>query len=165
MSTPGIAVAAVMVMLVASIVWFNQRTGTESSNSATATPVASPTTTADSARVHSASDTTASISNPPVTSVDPAKENDVVLRPRQSAGAGNRSSRSSDFSVSRAPAIRLTPDRAGEVSLSAPLNPMVVSVRDEHGTTRRILLPPVSFGSQRLPDNRVPVSMNNTRDW
>lgn len=36
------------------------------------------------------------------------------------------------------------------VSLSAPAQPVVVSLRDNNGATRRISLPPVSFGSQRL---------------
>ncbi|HEY3025930.1 MAG TPA: hypothetical protein VGJ55_07260 [Pyrinomonadaceae bacterium] len=36
------------------------------------------------------------------------------------------------------------------VSLSAPAQPVVVSMRDDHGATRTISLPPVSFGSQRL---------------
>jgi hypothetical protein len=41
---------------------------------------------------------------------------------------------------------------------------MVVSVRDANGATRKILLPPISFGSQRL-DNRTPVGMTNRKDW
>ena len=36
------------------------------------------------------------------------------------------------------------------VSLSAPAQPVVVSLRDNNGATRTISLPPVSFGSQRL---------------
>jgi hypothetical protein len=55
-------------------------------------------------------------------------------------------------------------DRNGEVTLSAPLKPMVVTVYDEHGGTRQIQLPPISFGSQRLTNNRSQVSMN-TKDW
>jgi len=55
--------------------------------------------------------------------------------------------------------------RNGEVTLTAPLNPMVVTVYDEHGGTRKIQLPPISFGSQRFTDNRAQVSMTNTKDW
>lgn len=36
------------------------------------------------------------------------------------------------------------------VSLSAPAQPVVVSLRDKNGATRTISLPPVSFGSQRI---------------
>jgi hypothetical protein len=42
---------------------------------------------------------------------------------------------------------------------------MVVSMQDDHGATRRISLPPVSFGAQRLVDNRIPVSSTNSRSW
>ena len=36
------------------------------------------------------------------------------------------------------------------VSLSGPVQPVVVSMRDDNGATRRISVPPVSFGSQKL---------------
>ncbi|MEP6707615.1 MAG: hypothetical protein ABJC05_08850 [Pyrinomonadaceae bacterium] len=42
------------------------------------------------------------------------------------------------------------PGMSPVVSLSAPAQPVVVSMRDDHGATRTISLPPVSFGSQRL---------------
>ncbi|MDX6559136.1 MAG: hypothetical protein QOF72_2185, partial [Blastocatellia bacterium] len=45
------------------------------------------------------------------------------------------------------------------------LRPMVVSMQDDRGETRRISLPPVSFGAQRLVDNRIPVSATNSRSW
>src|SRR6266550_4214689 len=64
-----------------------------------------------------------------------------------------------DLTVSRAESYRLAPDRAGEVSLTAPVKPMVVTMYDERGGSRKIQLPPISFGSQRLTDNRTPVSM------
>ncbi len=165
MGTPGIAVAAVLVMLIGSIVLFNQRKGTENLNSArTVTPNVPSQNPDVSPNSPAGGNTAASLQNPPDVSTTPAKVTAVSSRSNKPAPA-SRTSGSSDFAVSRAPSIRLSPDRAGEVSLTAPVNPMVVSVRDEHGATRRILLPPVSFGSQRLNDNRIPVSMNNTRDW
>ena len=43
---------------------------------------------------------------------------------------------------------------------------MVVSMEDDRGATRRISLPPVSFGAQRLVDNHIPVSStSNSRSW
>lgn len=165
MSTPGIAVAAVLVMLVGSIVLFNQRRGGENSNSASTAPANLPSQTPERMlNSPNGAATTASVENPPDGPIAPAKEQTAAARSNKPVLA-SRTSGSSDFAISRAPSIRLTPDRAGEVSLTAPVNPMVVSVRDEHGATRRILLPPVSFGSQKLTDNRIPVSMNNTRDW
>ena len=70
----------------------------------------------------------------------------------------------SDSTVRSAQSVRLT-DRNGEVTLAAPLKPMIVTVYDERGGTRRIQLPPISFGSQRLTNNRSQVSMTNTKDW
>jgi hypothetical protein len=69
-----------------------------------------------------------------------------------------------DLSAKGAQIVRAI-DRPGEVSLGAPLKPMVVTMYDEHGATRKIQLPPISFGSQRLTDNRVPVSLTNSKDW
>ena len=71
-----------------------------------------------------------------------------------------------DYAVSSAESVKQIEQRAGEVSLSAPLKPMVVSMEDDRGATRRISLPPVSFGAQRLVDNRSPVSFSsNSRSW
>jgi hypothetical protein len=166
MSTPGIAVAAVLVMLVGSMVLFNQRKGSESLNSAATVPVKEPSVArADSSNSANQGSTTAAIANPPAVPTDSPKQQNVSPRENKPTFMAGRNQQSSDYAVSKAPAIRLSPDRAGEVSLTAPDNPMVVLVRDEHGVTRKILLPPVSFGAQRLTDNRVPVSMNNSRDW
>src|SRR5439155_8427850 len=74
--------------------------------------------------------------------------------------------RAVDYGVSPAQSYQQIEQRAGEVSLSAPLKPMVVSMQDDRGATHRISLPPVSFGAQRLIDNRVPVSFGpNSRSW
>ena len=71
-----------------------------------------------------------------------------------------------DYGSSPAQSYRQLQQRAGEVSLSAPLKPMVVSMQDDRGETRRISLPPVSFGAQRMVDNnRISVSSTNSRSW
>ncbi len=50
--------------------------------------------------------------------------------------------------------------------VNAPSKPVVFALEDERGTKRKISLPPVSFGSQSLVDNRVPVSYTgNSRIW
>jgi hypothetical protein len=164
MSTPGIAVAAILVMLIGSLVWFNQRKGSQPANSAATArePATSAATSPTSAKT---GNTALATLTPPVNPVETGKQSTNLNQGKKPAFVPRSASKSSDFAVSQATSVRLTPDRAGEVSLTAPINPMVVSVRDEHGATRKILLPPVSFGSQRLTDNRVPVSMNNTRDW
>jgi hypothetical protein len=70
-----------------------------------------------------------------------------------------------DYGDSPAPSYHQMAQRAGEVSLSAPLKPMVVSMQDDRGETRRISLPPVSFGAQRIGDNRIAVGATNSRSW
>jgi hypothetical protein len=70
-----------------------------------------------------------------------------------------------DYGTSPAESYRQIERRAGEVSLTAPLKPMVVSMQDDRGETRRISLPPVSFGAERLVNNRIPVSATNSRSW
>ncbi len=165
MSTPGIAVAALAVMLIGSLVWFTQRTphpgsNTDSADAGKEKPVA-PVTPPAVQNNQSGSDQNH------VATVIPADN-----ARRQSGGRqySNKApilnaSRTSDFNSSPAEAFRIAPDRAGEVSLSAPVNPMVITVQDDQGRKRKILLPAISFGSQRVTDNRVPVSMTNSRDW
>ena len=163
MSTPGIAVAALAVMIVAGLVWFNQRTPIQTSNTASTngtkvtalTPV-TPTAGSDNQAGSQQSDLVAAM---------PIDKRPNVGRQYSNKATGVNSPRSSDFNSSAAESVRLMRDRAGEVSLSAPVNPMVVTVRDDRGGSRKILLPPISFGSQRLTDTRVPVSMTNGRDW
>lgn len=72
---------------------------------------------------------------------------------------------SRDLSEGSAPSIKQG-QNATDVSVTAPLNPMVLSFQDEKGATRKVSLPPVSFGSQRLLESRVvPVSLTNGRVW
>src|ERR1041384_995402 len=169
MSTPAIAVAGLIVMIVGGLVWMNQHSGQ------------SPTTTASNQPAPP------NPANPSVVSTQPGAKKSQVAPPAETL-KGRHSSlddqhlasvprknstrnssmtsapQSSDFNTSRAPIFPMS-DRAGEVSLTAPVKPMVVTVYDEKGGSRKILLPPVSFGAQRLTDKTTPVSMTNTRDW
>lgn len=163
LSTPGIAVAALAVTLIAGLVWFKQRTpvqpsSTASTNSGQESPKPPSVPSVGPTNVDRPSE-------PTVATVIPGD-----IAPKRANGfrpaAVNRSANTAnDFNSSPAESVRLTQDRAGEVSLSAPVNPMVVTVRDERGDSHKILLPPISFGSQRLTDSRIPVSMTNSRDW
>jgi hypothetical protein len=164
-STPAIAVAALLVMIVGAVVWTNQRHQPETVNSASSASSNKEAAVAkDSAPAPvDNGNKRANESDALVAADNPKRTNSA--RNTKPAFAVNAPGPASDFNVSSAQSVRMTPDRAGEVSLTAPMNPMVVSVKDDHGGTRRILLPPVSFGSQRLTDNRTPVSMNNSRDW
>lgn len=75
-------------------------------------------------------------------------------------------SSSRDLSIGSAPSIKQG-QSPGAVYVSAPVRPMVLSLQDDNGATRRISLPPVSFGSQRLlvGSRTVPVSATNDRVW
>ena len=169
MSTPAIAVAGLIVMVVGGLVWMNQRS------------VPPPTTTASNqpappkpATPSVASTQAGTKDNQAAPAAETPKGSDSSIEGQKLASVPRRNStktssiasapQSSDFNNSGAPSFQMS-DRAGEVSLTAPVKPMVVTVYDEKGGLRKILLPPVSFGAQRLTDKTTPVSMTNTRDW
>jgi len=170
-SMPATIAAALVVVLVGSIVWMAQRNriqapaiaaapGAETS----AQPGAKPSAAANR------SNATASITANPITTSsggdDIARNAGVLSRRRLTASplAKGPKVASRDLDESPAQAIRGS-DNAGEVSLAAPVKPMVVSMQDDRGATRKFSLPPVTFGSQRLVDNRIPVSATGSRVW
>lgn len=171
-STPAIVAAALVVMLATSLVWFAQRNKSQQAPAITATA-----TTAGPSAPSAGSEPAALASNR--TTVSPGTQPDADIE--RKAGVQNRrtvssreannkaalaSATATDYAVSKAESIRQLEQKAGEVSLSAPLRPLVVSVQDDHGATRKISLPPVSFGAQRLVDNnRILVSATNSRSW
>ena len=169
MSTPAIAVAGLIVMVVGGMVWMNQRAGQPPTGTASNQPAPpNPATPSGASTQAGAKD------NQTVPPAETNKGRDLSIEDQKLASVPRRNStktssiasapQSSDFNTSRAPSFQMS-DRAGEVSLTAPVKPMVVTVYDEKGGSRKILLPPVSFGSQRLTDKTTPVSMTNTRDW
>ena len=169
MTTPAIAVAALIVLTIASIVWFNQKNQTQTpsdgiatvnpSNDKPATPATSPTNPVNSG--NQSNEILADVKRPET----PKREGPWTRNaPKSLTTTNNVPSEVSEFNTKAAPSIRQTRDRVGEVSFTAPSKPMVISVQDANGTTHKILLPPISFGSQRL-DNRTAVSMSDRRDW
>jgi hypothetical protein len=165
MSTPGIAVAALLVLVVGTVVFIGERRPQSPSlatgNNNAITPSSAP------------APAVATNDQPPDTpATTPVDENQnkpkqsplVVRNPPRVVAPGNSLPQVYDLDTRRAPAVRAA-DRDGEVSVVTPLKPMVVTMYDEHGVTKKIQLPPVSFGSQRLTDSRVPVSMTNAKDW
>ncbi len=172
MSTPAMAAAAVIVMLAASIVWFSQRNGKQSPTVAQRGPAS------ERQRNGEASTASKETTPNPASDASPAK----TTEPRDQAATVNGGSRdmnrkrnpsvvfkgktaSREFAVEPAEVIKQVPDSPGEISLSAPNKPLVVSVEDNRGATHKILLPAISFGAQRLVDNRTPVSTSNSRSW
>ena len=154
--TPALAAAALFVMVGGTLVWVAQRDIEPSAPVATVqqrAPLAQPSDS--NATTPVASDTT-DASAPS----DEVAEN-VSHFPARKHRGGSRV-RSQDYSVLPADPIR----QGDQAYVNAPSKPVVFALEDERGTKRKISLPPVSFGSQSLVDNRVPVSYTgNSRIW
>lgn len=168
MTTPAIAVAALIVLTIASVVWINQRNQTPNTpvaadtgnNEKVTSPAQLPVISKDAGALPK-EPLVATVSQPGNSKrANPSERNPVKSLP----ASVNPRAQVSEFNTTAAQSIRQTRDRAGEVSLAAPSKPMVVSMQDANGATHKILLPPISFGSQRL-DTRTPVSMTNRKDW
>jgi hypothetical protein len=164
-STPAIAVAALIVMLAGSIVWFAQHKRDQGSSIAGGTPGRIEQTVGPNNKSATTANTTSPIVDgatnpPPILTVQASRGSTFRETGARSAGARGPFVQATDFNATGAESIR-----RGEVSLSAPVKPLVVSLEDGRGAKRRISLPPVSFGSQRLVDNRMPVSSPNSRNW
>jgi len=164
MSTPAIVVAAVLVIAVGAAVFISQRRPARNQQQVSNTPVepANP-----GPAVATENPIPRPIMAPPPVNVtsDKSKPSGVIVRntPKTSA-PGSSAPQVSEFNTKGAQSFHLS-DRVGEVSLTTPTRPMVVTVYDQHGATRKIELPPISFGSLRLTDKRTQVSMTNTKDW
>jgi hypothetical protein len=154
--TPALAAAALFVMVGGTLVWVAQRDIEPS------TPVA---TVQQPSPVARASDSTITTSAP----TDGAEANTSNDEGAQTVSSGttrkNRvgsRGRSQDYSVLPADSVR----QGDQAYVNAPSKPVVFALEDERGTKRKISLPPVSFGSQSLVNNRVPVSYTgNSRIW
>lgn len=166
--TPAVAVAALTVALVASIVWFAQRGANHDATIASNSPAASAPTVVppsdQSPNERLTSSTVAAETDPSITGLTasgPSSRQRSLYRPASGKSTASREAvgPATDLNVTGAESIR-----QGEVSLSAPVKPVVVSMQDDRGGKRKISLPPVSFGSQRLVDNRFPVT-SNSRSW
>jgi len=170
-STPAITVAAVIVMLAGAIVWLAQHQRNQQSTIASGTPARTEQAITPSDKpaesTDSMSPTVPAATNPPETLIAEAPRGRNPYRDTSGRPGGDRRpiASATDFNVTGAESIRLGEQQAGEVSLSAPVKPLVVSLEDVSGTKRRISLPPVSCGTQRLVDNRLPVRSTNSRSW
>ncbi len=173
LSTPAMAVAAlVIVALGGSIVWIKQRGAKQAStvavNSTSQVKVRN-STTADNLPQSKQADVPDSATPASTRGTNADAPNYLVQgrKPQFRDPGLSQSGRSSrDLSASSAPSLKQG-QNPGAVYVSAPVKPMVLSLQDNNGATRRISLPPVSFGSQRLlVGSRVaPVSPANDRVW
>ena len=158
-STPAIAAAAAVVLLVGSIVWIAQRNTDQTTKVATENSSKQPTNQV-------ASDPAKEVAPAPTVNTVSGKGDELVVDngsnlPVRRKRPG-RSTNVRDFSVMPANLIR----QNDQAFVNAPSKPVVVSLKDDRGATRKISLPPVSFGAQSLVDNRIPVSYSaNSRIW
>ena len=170
LNTPAIAVAAAVVLVALSAVWFvrlnqnrtpmvasNPQGREKQGNSPKIDNAAQPITGAPDVA-------TATVSP------NPGPDAPIYLvrggKPQfRDPGLPQPGRSSRDWSAGSAPSIKQG-QNPGAVYVSAPVKPMVFSLEDDNGATRKISLPPVSFGSQRLLAGRVvPVSSTNDRVW
>jgi hypothetical protein len=183
LSTPAMAVTAIIIVaLVGSILWMQQRgaklapTATVNSPSQVKAGISA---TADNqppnqqAGGQQAGGQQAGVPDsttiPKSTGTNPDAPVYLVrgARPQfKDPGLPQAGGSSRDSDVGPAPSIKQG-QNPGAVYVSAPVKPMVLSLQDDNGATRRISLPPVSFGSQRLlvGSRAVPVSSTNDRVW
>lgn len=171
LSTPAIAVATVVVLVLGlSILWMSQRSANQAPTIATNS--SKQAGEGKSKTVDNSTPRDKEQTPPPIANGGNGGKEEVVYQPRAGRQPQIKVRRmtqpggsSSDFSALGAESIKQG-QNAGDVSVSAPLNPMVLSFQDEKGATRTVSLPPVSFGSQRLLEGRVvPVSLKNGRVW
>ena len=173
LSTPAMAGAALLLVSLASAVWFVEQRRNLSTPIAITTKVKETQSPGPNA-VPAGPEDKLLAGSVPAGTVTPADNGGnqgsrslISSNPKvnQTSVVRNTGSKSRDFGVGPAPSIRHSFDSAGQVSLAAPDKPLVLSIQDDHGATRRISLPPVSFGSQRLVDNRFPVTQTSARIW
>jgi len=155
LTAPATIAAAFLALLVGSIVWMNQRTPSQAPSIAKFEEPKRP----EEKPVKTEPENGAKRPG-----VDMVAGTQRPNRKTSGLSVPKTRPRSTDFSESAAKSIRGTDD-AGAVSLAAPVKPLVVSMEDDRGATRTISLPPVSFGSQRLVDNRIPQGPNSSRVW
>ena len=154
--TPALAAAALFVMVGGTLVWVAQKDIEPSTPVATVQQPAPVAKASDTAISTSAPTDTAEVNTAP----DEGAHTVSNVTPRKNR-AGSRVL-SEDHSVRPAGVIA----QSDQAYVNAPSKPVVFAIEDERGTKKKISLPPVSFGSQSLVDNRVPVSYTgNSRVW
>lgn len=155
-STPALAAAALFVVVTGSIVWVAQRQTSSPADKSTAVAGGNNGSTAVKPQNNETN-------TPRVTENSPAAGSEVIAvkgknnpisRPRPA-----RTSRAQDFAA--LPAERVRQDDRAYV----PSRRVQFDLQDERGNTRRISLPPVSFGAQSLVDNRTVNYSPNSRVW
>ena len=154
--TPALAAAALFVMVGGTLVWVAQRDIEPSTQVATMQQPSPIAKAGDSDTLPSPDTNSAEV----ITPIDEGAQAVSSRTPRKNRPGARGGSQ--DSSVLPADSYR----QGDQAYVNAPSKPVVFALEDERGTKRKISLPPVSFGSQSLVDNRVPVSYTgNSRIW
>lgn len=173
LSTPAMAVAALVIVAVGgSIVWIQQRSAKLAPTVAVNSPSQNKEGNSTTAETQPPSqqagepDSTTGPKNPGTNADAPIYLVRAGKPQFKDPGLPQSSRPSRDLNEGSAPSIKQG-QNPGAVYVNAPVKPMVLSLQDDNGATRRISLPPVSFGSQRLlvGSRVVPVSSTNDRVW
>ena len=156
-STPALAAAALFVIVAGSVFWISRRT---------ATPVVPPANLAVvKPKVESSVPTTVNQSNTEEASTTSGEGTDVATAGVKTVHRTHspRSGYSEDSLSRGAPSTPQTDSDQAYV----PNQPVEFALQDERGKTRKISLPPVSFGAQNLVgNNRTDVKYTETsRVW
>jgi hypothetical protein len=178
LSTPAMAAAGLVVIMAVSAVWFLQhradrapevasRQSSQPSGGNSKAIGASSATTKENVETGLSEDrstgATIQSAGEPVQLVSNRRSSPPFIETARPTQAGMTSR---DLGLGPAHSIKRGEPNAGEVSVTAPLRPMVLSLQDDNGAIRTISLPPVSFGSQRGLESRVvPVIPANGRIW
>lgn len=157
-STPALAAAALFVIVAGSVFWISRRPVTPvvtPNNSPIAKNNPEATTPAAVNRRVDQEPTVPANEGTDIAVDYPSK---ALHRPTRA-----RAPRSEDYNVGSAPVIGQTDADQAYV----PSRPVEFALQDESGKTRRISLPPVSFGAQNLAgNNRTNISYSpSSRVW
>jgi hypothetical protein len=154
--TPALAAAALFVMVGGALVWVAQR------DIEPATPVATVQQSSPAAKASDPATTTSAATDAAAANTPSDEGAQTVSSGTTRKNRPGSRGRSQDYSVLPADLVR----QGDQAYVNAPSKPVVFALEDARGTKRKISLPPVSFGSQSLVDNRVPVSYTgNSRIW
>lgn len=156
-NTPALAAAALFVIVAGSVFWISRRTPT---------PVVPPTNPAIANKNESKTPATMDQSSPVGTTTVSNEGSEVLIAGPIKTVHRSRGSRvitAEDSLVRGADSIRQTDADQAYV----PSRPVEFALQDERGKTRKISLPPVSFGAQNLvSDTRTNVSYSpSSRVW
>jgi hypothetical protein len=168
---PAYALAFSLILLVGVVVFLVPRDGERvagtlppavSVNGTTTEKPPAATTALNGSKVTNPSPNSGDVQSSPLQANTPIQVSSPGSRQRRGSElAGNQRPVPGSRDYSSMPAFTVTSSGASPVvSLSAPMQPVVVSMRDDRGGKRTISVPPVSFGSQKLIQSAYqPVSL------